>query len=150
MILMLLWARKETTKHMVRVHADGTKQCFGSDTVSTWMFRMEEPSAFHTVSYPSRNYPEVLPAQPQLKKRDFQSRETCRTSMIGPSAKSPNQVRGHSSWMDPNRKIAKRAHESRSPCSRARHLTRCNIRHKKILCLAYGMTRVFSVTELIT
>ena len=42
-ILMSLWARKETTKHMVRVHADG------SDTVSTWMFRMEEPSAFHTV-----------------------------------------------------------------------------------------------------
>src|SRR6218665_3818503 len=24
MILMLLWARKEATKHMVRVHADGT------------------------------------------------------------------------------------------------------------------------------
>jgi len=51
MILMLLWARKEATKHMVRVHADGTEQCFvsfGSDTVSTWMFWMEETSAFHT------------------------------------------------------------------------------------------------------
>ena len=48
---MLLWARKEATKHMLRVHADGTEQClvsFGSDTVSTWMFWMEEPSAFHT------------------------------------------------------------------------------------------------------
>ena len=51
MIFMLLWARKEVTKHMVRVHADGTEKCFvsfGSDTVSTCMFWMEEPSAFHT------------------------------------------------------------------------------------------------------
>ena len=44
-ILMLLRARTETkklTKYMVRVHADGAEQCFlsfGSDTVSTWMFR---------------------------------------------------------------------------------------------------------------
>jgi len=46
MILMLLWARKETAKYMVRVHADGAEQCFvsfGRDTVSTWMFRMGEP-----------------------------------------------------------------------------------------------------------
>jgi len=52
MILMLLWARKDTVKYMVRVHAEGTEQCFvsfGSDSVGTWMFRMEEPSAFHTV-----------------------------------------------------------------------------------------------------
>ena len=34
MILMLLWARKEAAKHMVRVHADGTEQCFVSGTVS--------------------------------------------------------------------------------------------------------------------
>jgi len=37
MILVLLWARKETTKYMVQVHADGTEQCFGSDTMSIWM-----------------------------------------------------------------------------------------------------------------
>ena len=48
MILMLLWARKEATKHMVQVHADGTEQCFGSDTVSTLMYWMEETSVFHT------------------------------------------------------------------------------------------------------
>ena len=59
MILMLLWARKEATKHMVRVHADGTEQCFGSDTVSTWMFWMEEPSAFHT-AYKSFDLVSVL------------------------------------------------------------------------------------------
>jgi len=52
---MLLLTRKETTKYMVRVHADDTEQCFvsfGGDrgpTVSTRMFRMEEPPAFHTV-----------------------------------------------------------------------------------------------------
>src|SRR6218665_550870 len=37
---------------MVRVHADGAERCFvsfGCDTVSIWMFRMEEPSAFHEV-----------------------------------------------------------------------------------------------------
>jgi len=54
MILILLWARKETTKYMVRVHAHGTEQCFGSDTVSTWLFRMEEPCAFHTVCFTLR------------------------------------------------------------------------------------------------
>ena len=55
MILMLLWARMESTKYiayMVRVPAYGAEHCFvsfGGDTVSTWMFGMEEPSAFHTV-----------------------------------------------------------------------------------------------------
>jgi len=51
-ILMLLWAQKEATKHMVLVPTDGAEQCFvrfGCDTVRTGMFRIEEPSAFHTV-----------------------------------------------------------------------------------------------------
>jgi len=62
MILMLLWAWKETTKHMIRVHADGTEQCFvsfSSNAVSTWMFRMEEPSAFH-MAYKSFDLVSVL------------------------------------------------------------------------------------------
>src|SRR6218665_1627495 len=52
---MLFWARKEATKHMVRVHADGTEQCFvsfGSDTVSTWMFWMEEREKLNVRNVP--------------------------------------------------------------------------------------------------
>ena len=52
MILMLLFTWKETTQDMVRVHADGAKQCFisfGGDTVGIGMFQIEEPSAFHSV-----------------------------------------------------------------------------------------------------
>src|SRR6218665_639185 len=62
MTLMLLWARKKATKNMVRVYADGTEQCFvsfGSDTVSTWVFWIEEPSAFHT-AYKSFDLVSVL------------------------------------------------------------------------------------------
>src|SRR6218665_1440509 len=62
MILMLLWEIKETTKYVVLVHADGAEHCFvsfGSDTVSTWMFWMEEPSTFHTV-YKSVDFVSVI------------------------------------------------------------------------------------------
>jgi len=52
---MLLWARKEATKHMLRVHADGTEQClvsFGSDTVSTWLIRVSILSLFCALANP--------------------------------------------------------------------------------------------------
>src|SRR6218665_3620997 len=72
MILMLLWARKEATKHMVRVHADGTEQyfvSFGNDTVSIHYGDL--------YSAPSRLLLRSAPDPCTAKKKSFETRVEC-------------------------------------------------------------------------